>query len=55
MFPNIIACFKRAENDWGYSQFITCETLLDENNGYIKNDTVRLEVDVTADAPHGLQ
>jgi ubiquitin carboxyl-terminal hydrolase 7 len=46
--------FHPKENDWGYSQFIQCDVLLDENNGYIKNDTVRLEVDVTADAPHGV-
>lgn len=46
--------FHPKENDWGYSQFIQCEVLLDENSGYIKNDIVRLEVDVTADAPHGV-
>lgn len=28
--------FHSKENDWGYSQFIQCETLLDENNGFIK-------------------
>ena len=43
------------ENDWGYSQFINCDILLDDNSGFIKNDMVRLEVDVTADAPHGVQ
>ncbi|KAI6189078.1 Ubiquitin carboxyl-terminal hydrolase 7 [Aphelenchoides besseyi] len=46
--------FHPKENDWGYSQFIQCDVLLDENNGYIHNDTVRLEVDVSADAPHGV-
>ncbi|KAI6227604.1 Ubiquitin carboxyl-terminal hydrolase 7 [Aphelenchoides fujianensis] len=46
--------FHPKENDWGYSQFIQCEVLLDESTGYIKNDVVRLEVDVCADAPHGV-
>lgn len=47
--------FHPKENDWGYSQFVQCDILLDDSNGYIKDDTVRLEVDVSADAPHGVQ
>jgi hypothetical protein len=47
--------FYAKENDWGYSQFVNCETLLDPENGYIANDTVRLMVTVSADAPHGVQ
>ncbi|CAD5217187.1 unnamed protein product [Bursaphelenchus okinawaensis] len=46
--------FHPKENDWGYSQFVQCDQLLDEAGGYIKNDLVRLEVDVSADAPHGV-
>ncbi|KAK0397665.1 hypothetical protein QR680_002208 [Steinernema hermaphroditum] len=46
--------FYPKENDWGYSQFMTCETLLNPENGYVVNDIVRLEVHVCADAPHGV-
>ncbi|KAI6216025.1 hypothetical protein M3Y94_00454800 [Aphelenchoides besseyi] len=46
--------FHPKENDWGYSQFIQCDVLLDESNGFIHDDIVRLEVDVSADAPHGV-
>jgi ubiquitin carboxyl-terminal hydrolase 7 len=47
--------FYPKENDWGYSQFLTCEQLLDPESGFIKDDTVVLEVHVNADAPHGVQ
>uniref|UniRef100_A0A0N5AEX3 Ubiquitin carboxyl-terminal hydrolase 7 n=1 Tax=Syphacia muris TaxID=451379 RepID=A0A0N5AEX3_9BILA len=47
--------FYQKENDWGYSQFLSCETLLSPENGYIKDDTIKLEVTVNADAPHGVQ
>ncbi|VDN51807.1 unnamed protein product [Dracunculus medinensis] len=47
--------FYQKENDWGYSQFLPCETLLNPENGYIKDDTIKLEVTVMADAPHGVQ
>ncbi|VDK42338.1 unnamed protein product [Anisakis simplex] len=47
--------FYQKENDWGYSQFLPCETLLNPDNGYIKDDTIKLEVTVMADAPHGVQ
>uniref|UniRef100_A0A1I7SBQ3 Ubiquitin carboxyl-terminal hydrolase 7 n=1 Tax=Bursaphelenchus xylophilus TaxID=6326 RepID=A0A1I7SBQ3_BURXY len=46
--------FHPKENDWGYSQFVQCDQLLEESGGYIKDDVVRLEVDVSADAPHGV-
>uniref|UniRef100_A0A8R1TU98 Ubiquitin carboxyl-terminal hydrolase 7 n=1 Tax=Onchocerca volvulus TaxID=6282 RepID=A0A8R1TU98_ONCVO len=47
--------FYQKENDWGYSQFLPCETLLNPDSGYIKDDTIKLEVLVMADAPHGVQ
>ncbi|VDM43307.1 unnamed protein product, partial [Toxocara canis] len=47
--------FYQKENDWGYSQFLPCETLLNPENGFIKDDTIKLEVTVMADAPHGVQ
>ncbi|TMS37211.1 hypothetical protein L596_004188 [Steinernema carpocapsae] len=46
--------FYTKENDWGYSQFMTCEALLSPESGYLVNDTIRLEVHVSADAPHGV-
>ncbi|CAJ0914081.1 unnamed protein product, partial [Mesorhabditis belari] len=47
--------FYPKENDWGYSQFMSCDQLLNPDNGYILNDTIKLEVIVSADAPHGVQ
>lgn len=31
------------------------KVLLSPDNGYIKDDTIKLEVTVNADAPHGVQ
>ncbi|VDM54787.1 unnamed protein product [Angiostrongylus costaricensis] len=49
--------FYPKENDWGYSQFLTCDVshLINPDNGFIKDDTIRLVVHVSADAPHGVQ
>lgn len=47
--------FYSKENDWGFSNFTTWQDLLDPAKGYIKDDTVILEVFVTADAPHGVR
>ncbi|EYB93160.1 hypothetical protein Y032_0185g1022 [Ancylostoma ceylanicum] len=47
--------FYPKENDWGYSQFLTCDHLINPENGFIKDDTIRLVVHVSADAPHGVQ
>ncbi|VDN17632.1 unnamed protein product [Gongylonema pulchrum] len=47
--------FYHKENDWGYSQFLPCDTLLNPDSGFIKDDTIKLEVIVMADAPHGVQ
>ncbi|GMR37532.1 hypothetical protein PMAYCL1PPCAC_07727, partial [Pristionchus mayeri] len=42
------------ENDWGYSCFMTWADVLDENQGYIKNDRVTLEISVKADPPKNM-
>ncbi|VDO99237.1 unnamed protein product [Soboliphyme baturini] len=42
------------ENDWGYSCFMTWMDILDENQGYMKDESVILEVYVKADAPKGI-
>ncbi|GIY89443.1 ubiquitin carboxyl-terminal hydrolase 7 [Caerostris extrusa] len=46
--------FYSKENDWGFSHFMTWNEVLDPDKGFIKDDTVILEVSVTADAPHGV-
>ena len=46
--------FYPKENDWGYSQFLTCEHLANPEMGFIKNDSIKLVVHVCADAPHGV-
>jgi ubiquitin carboxyl-terminal hydrolase 7 len=46
--------FFSKENDWGFSNFITMSELLDPEKGYVKDDSVALEVYVKADAPHGV-
>ncbi|CAD6187486.1 unnamed protein product [Caenorhabditis auriculariae] len=42
------------ENDWGYSCFMTWADILDESQGYIKDDRVVLEVTVKADPPKNI-
>ncbi|XP_014235523.1 ubiquitin carboxyl-terminal hydrolase 7 [Trichogramma pretiosum] len=46
--------FYSKENDWGFSHFMTWQDVLDPEKGYIKDDTITLEVHVIADAPHGV-
>lgn len=46
--------FFSKENDWGFSNFITMTDLLDPEKGYVKDDSITLEVYVKADAPHGV-
>ncbi|KAL3121385.1 hypothetical protein niasHT_004969 [Heterodera trifolii] len=48
--------FHSKENDWGFAQFMTFENLMDPESGWYdeENDTVILAVEVTADAPHGV-
>lgn len=37
------------------NSFLHFQTLLNPESGYIKDDTIKLEVLVMADAPHGVQ
>lgn len=46
--------FYSKENDWGFSHFMAWNEVLDTEKGYVKEDTIILEVSVTADAPHGV-
>ncbi|KAL1115934.1 hypothetical protein AAG570_005429, partial [Ranatra chinensis] len=46
--------FYSKENDWGFSHFMSWTEVLDPDKGYIKDDTIILEVHVMADAPHGV-
>lgn len=42
------------ENDWGYSCFMTWADIIDEAQGYIRDDTVCLEIAVKAEAPKNM-
>ncbi|XP_016915800.1 ubiquitin carboxyl-terminal hydrolase 7 isoform X1 [Apis cerana] len=46
--------FYSKENDWGFSHFMTWQDVLDPDKGFIKDDSITLEVHVMADAPHGV-
>ncbi|XP_065066038.1 ubiquitin carboxyl-terminal hydrolase 7-like [Rhopilema esculentum] len=46
--------FFQKENDWGYSNFLQWQDVIDPAKGYIKNDTIIVEISVQADAPHGV-
>lgn len=46
--------FYSKENDWGFSHFVGWSEISDPEKGYVKDDTIILEVHVTADAPHGV-
>ncbi|KAK2192630.1 hypothetical protein NP493_27g01010 [Ridgeia piscesae] len=46
--------FYSKENDWGYSHFISWADLMDSEKGYVKDDSITLEVHVMAEAPHGV-
>jgi ubiquitin carboxyl-terminal hydrolase 7 len=46
--------FYSKENDWGFSHFMGWNDVLDPEKGYIKDDSITLEVHVVADAPHGV-
>ncbi|KRX28135.1 Ubiquitin carboxyl-terminal hydrolase 7 [Trichinella nelsoni] len=47
--------FYPKENDWGYSCFLRWEDVMEPEHGYLKDDTLILEVHLVADAPHGVQ
>mgnify|MGYP002716508883 CR=1 FL=1 len=53
-FPEISHLFYCKENDWGFSHFLAWQDVLEPEKGYIKDDTIILEVHVNADAPHGV-
>lgn len=46
--------YSAKENDWGYSCFMTWADVLDESQGYIKEDRVTLEITVKAEAPKNM-
>ncbi|XP_071444786.1 ubiquitin carboxyl-terminal hydrolase 7 [Hetaerina americana] len=46
--------FFSKENDWGFSHFMSLNEVLDPEKGFIKDDSIILEVHVAADAPHGV-
>lgn len=46
--------FHSKENDWGFSHYMSWQDVFEESKGYIKDDTITLQVNVTADAPHGV-
>uniref|UniRef100_T1J1R9 Ubiquitin carboxyl-terminal hydrolase 7 n=1 Tax=Strigamia maritima TaxID=126957 RepID=T1J1R9_STRMM len=46
--------FYSKENDWGFSHFMAWNEVLDAEKGFIKDDSITLEVHVVADAPHGV-
>lgn len=46
--------FYSKENDWGFSHFLSWSDLMDPERGFVKDDTIILEVWVSADAPHGV-
>ncbi|KAJ8967839.1 hypothetical protein NQ317_016612 [Molorchus minor] len=46
--------FYSKENDWGFSHFMAWNDVLDIEKGFIKDDAITLEVQVVADAPHGV-
>ena len=47
--------FFHKENDWGFSNFMFMNEILDPSKGYVKDDCIILEVYVAADAPHGVR
>ncbi|KAI1715771.1 BTB/POZ domain-containing protein [Ditylenchus destructor] len=42
-------------NEYGWNRFISIDTLLDPENGFIKNNTVILRADVKAETPREIQ
>lgn len=46
--------FYSKENDWGFSHFLSWPDITDPQKGFLKDDTIILEVWVQADAPHGV-
>ncbi|KAM0733549.1 Ubiquitin carboxyl-terminal hydrolase 7 [Formica fusca] len=46
--------FYTEEDDWGFQDFMTWEDVLDPERGFIKDDSITLEVYIVADIPHGV-
>ena len=44
LFPEIQHLFYSKENDWGFSHFMAWNEVLDPEKGYIKDDSIILEV-----------
>ncbi|CAK1596000.1 unnamed protein product [Parnassius mnemosyne] len=42
------------EDDWGFAHFISWTDLMDSENGFVKDDSITIEVHVVAEAPHGV-
>ncbi|KAI1708988.1 BTB/POZ domain-containing protein [Ditylenchus destructor] len=47
--------FTSKKNEWGYSDFTSCDELLDPENGFIKDDVVILRAHVKAEMPQSAQ
>jgi len=44
IFIEIQHLFYSKENDWGFSHFMTWQDVLDPDRGFIKDDSITLEV-----------
>ncbi|CAF4834823.1 unnamed protein product [Pieris macdunnoughi] len=42
------------EDDWGFAHFISWKDLMDEEKGFVKDDSITIEAHVIAEAPHGV-
>lgn len=47
LFSEIQHLFYTKENDWGFSHFMLWQDVLDPDKGYIKDDSITLEVRTT--------
>jgi ubiquitin C-terminal hydrolase len=45
--------FHSKENDWGFANFLPLKDITDPEKGFVKNDSIHLQVYVEADPPHG--
>lgn len=50
----IFHCFCARENDWGFSNFMVWKDVVDPSKGFVQNDTITIQADIVADAPHGI-
>lgn len=46
--------FYSKENDWGFSHFMSWSEIVDPDKGFVLDDAIELEVNVVAEAPHGV-